>query len=166
MRGFIFWTLWNLFLAVIPVALGYVVAVVGKYAAARRNVALWCGFVAFLLLWLAFVPNTCYLITEWRHLLDRVDSRDLYQQSKQQPQLLIYICILGLFYLCYSGLGVLSFTLAIRPVERLLRQRRFPFLKVAPVLFSMLSLAVYLGLIVRLNSWDLWQRPGKMTQRA
>ncbi len=162
MRGFILWTLWNLFLAAIPVALGYAAAAVGRQARARRSAVMWCGFGVLGFLWLAFLPNTCYLITEWRHLLEFVDERDLYQQAERNPRLLFFISVLALFYVCYSGFGVLTLTLAIRPIERLLRQWRFSFPCLAPMLFLLLSLGVYLGLIVRLNSWDLWQRPAKV----
>lgn len=159
MRGFVLWTLWNLFLAVVPVALGYAAARLGKLAGVRRNGWVWGGFVLLLVLWLAFVPNTCYLLTEWRHFLDRVDSRNLYLQAEQDRRMLVTIGVLALFYGLYSGFGALTLTLSIRPLEQLLRRWRLPFPVIAPVLFSLLSLGVYLGLIVRLNSWDLWTRP-------
>lgn len=111
------------------------------------------------MLWLAFVPNTCYLLTEWRHFLSQVDSRNLYQRSQTEPRLLLRISLLALFYLGFSSFGAISLTLAIRPIEWLLRQWRIPFYIVAWPLFTLLALGVYLGLIVRLNSWDLWTRP-------
>jgi uncharacterized membrane protein len=152
-------TAWDLFLAAIPVGLGYGAATLGRRARQQRKAMLWIGFAVLMALWLAFVPNTCYLLTEWRHFLNQVDSRNLYQRSQHQPGLLLHISLLALFYLGFSGFGAMSLALAIRPIERLLREWRIPFLVIALPLFMLLSLGVYLGLIVRLNSWDLWTRP-------
>lgn len=152
-------TAWDLFLAAIPVALGYGAAALGRRATQRRGAILWLGFGLVLALWLAFVPNTCYLLTEWRHFLNQVDSRNLYQRSQHQPGLLFNISLWALFYLGFSGFGAMALALAIRPIERLLQEWRIPFFVIAVPLFMLLSLGVYLGLIVRLNSWDLWTRP-------
>ncbi len=140
--------------------LGYAVGEIGKQAFARRNLVLWSCLAILSGLWLAFLPNTCYLITEWRHFLELVDSRNLSLRARTDRGLLFDINLWALFYLFFSGTGILLFTLAIRPVERLLRQWRVPFLLIAPFLFTLLSLGVYLGLIKRFNSWDLLARPG------
>jgi len=160
MKRFLLGTLYDIGLAFIPVLLGYAVGEVGRVVTARRSLVLWGCLALLCALWLAFMPNTCYLITEWRHFLDHVDSRNLYQRSKTDRGLLFDINLWVLFYLFFSGAGVLAFTLAIRPVERLLRQWRLPFLLLAPFLFASLSLGVYLGLIKRFNSWDLLAHPG------
>lgn len=160
LRGFLFHTLWNLGLAIIPVLLGYALGAVGRRAITGRNPLLWASVVVLGLLWLAFVPNTCYLLTEWRHLLDLVERNHLYTRGKSDPQYLFSIGLFAFFYFCYSGFGVLALTLSIRPVERMLRAWRLPFLLLAPFLFLLLSVGVYLGLILRYNSWDLWTRPG------
>lgn len=159
MRAFAVGTLWNLWLAVIPILLGYMLSAVGRQAAIRRAPAWWGGTVLLGFLWLAFVPNTCYLITEWRHLLDAVDRNHLYTRGETDPQYLFAIGLFAFFYFCYSGFGVLALTLSVRPVEYLLRCWRCPFPLIALALFQLLSLGVYLGLILRYNSWDLWQRP-------
>lgn len=159
MRAFAVGTLWNLWLAVIPVMLGYMFSAVGRQAARRRASAWWGGTVLLGFLWLAFVPNTCYLITEWRHLLDAVDRNHLYTRGESDPQYLFDIGLIAFFYFCYSGFGVLALTLSVRPIEYLLRCWRLSFPIIAPLLFQLLSLGVYLGLILRYNSWNLWRRP-------
>jgi uncharacterized membrane protein len=152
-------TTWDLFLAAIPVALANGAATQGRRAIGQRKPLMWIAFAVLLALWLAFVPNTCYLLTEWRHFLNLVDSRNLYQRSQHQPGLLLQISLWALFYLGFSGFGAMALALAIRPIEKLLREWRIPFVLIAVPLFMLLSLGVYLGLIVRLNSWDLWTRP-------
>jgi uncharacterized membrane protein len=148
---------WNLMLAVIPVALGGIFWVLvhrpyGKAQALR-------GILAAVVIgaWLAFVPNTCYLLTEWRHFLDVIVDSNLWRRAGGEPKLLI--SAQALFYFFYSGAGLLCFVLAIRPVERALRLWKVPFPLVAVPLFILISLGVYLGLVLRLNSWDIVSRP-------
>jgi uncharacterized membrane protein len=160
MHHIIRWVAWNLFLAVIPVALGYVCAWgMGK----PRRLPPLLG-LPLLVVWLAFLPNTCYLLTEWRHLLFDERWAGLLGSGAEDRSAMLQTAKVALFFLVYSGAGVLTFTLAVRPVEGLLRARRLRFFVFAPVIFFLTSLGVYLGLIVRLNSWDLWHRPGYVWQ--
>lgn len=157
---------WNLFLAAIPVVLGYALAwgLGGK----RRKRALPAWVAAPLgLVWLAFLPNTCYLLSEWRHLL--IDDRWMGVVSAAQtndPSAMYSLARGSLFFLAYSGLGVMMFVLAVRPIERWLRTVGVSMIAVAPFLFWLTSLGVYMGLIVRLNSWDLWNRPSHVVDVA
>ena len=158
MKAFFFNTLWDAFLALVPIVLGYGAASVGRMA---REGRVWLKFVlgALLTAWLAFLPNAAYVMTQWRHFLERVDANNVTIQSQNDPQMLVYISTRALFYGCYCAFGMLALTLAIRPVERMLRTWNVPFYRVAPVLFLLLSLGVYLGLIERWNSWDVLLRP-------
>lgn len=149
--------LWNLGLALIPVALGYALA-------ALLRLGLRPGGIFLLALplgvaWLGFLPNTCYLLTEWRHLL--FDSRwePLLDAAHRSPVAMYHTAKWALFFLAYSGLGVFLFVLGVRPMEHWLRSKgQRPYLY-APVFFFLVSLGVYLGLIKRLNTWDLLRRP-------
>lgn len=167
MQGNVAWTMWNMILAALPVVFGYALAHLGRQLLQRRQSAqgcktlgAWCGVFALFSLWLAFLPNSCYLLTQWRHFLNTVDRQNLWVQTTTDKAMMFPICALATFYLIYSGFGVLSLTFAIRPVEQALRRLRIPFFALAPALFLALSLGVYLGLILRFNSWDLWVRPG------
>jgi uncharacterized membrane protein len=149
--------IWNLFLAVIPVVLGYGLAWSLGGRGKRRLPKLVCGLLA--LVWLAFLPNTCYLLTEWRHLLFDPRWEGLLDRAHEDRLAMLITAKWALFFLAYSGTGLLLFTLAIRPVERGVRSTGRNPIVYAPFLFFLVSLGVYLGLIVRLNSWDLWNRP-------
>lgn len=111
------------------------------------------------LFWLAFLPNTCYLLTEWRHFLGKVLHSDIYRQADTNHAALFRLNVAAMYYIMYSGLGVLCFTLAIRPVERAFRLLGLKFPLFAPFLFLFISIGVYLGLILRLNSWYVITRP-------
>src|ERR1041385_5101696 len=145
------WIFWNLFLALVPVGLVYLwTYCIRRYSIKRRGVH-WIAFTPLILLWIAFLPNTCYLLTEWRHFLFDdyfVGVRDAVESNRGQ---MLRVAQQGLFFLCYSGFGVLCLVFAIRPSEQLLTKLRVQKpIWMAP-LFLLMSFGVYLGLIVRLN---------------
>lgn len=151
--------LWNLFLAGIPVALAYLLEAGVRRFTLGRGRAPWIVWLPLAAVWLAFLPNTCYLLTEWRHLLFDGPMPDLIARADTDRRIMLDIAEMGVFYLIYSGLGVLSFALSIRPVQRVMREARISLLVPGIIFFLLTSLGVYLGLIVRLNSWDIVQRP-------
>lgn len=148
---------YNLLLAVVPVVLAYTVAWLASERSLHPLVRIGLG-VPLGLVWLAFLPNTCYLLTEWRHLLFDPRWKDLLDEGRIDRIAMLKTAKWALFFLIYSGLGVLLFTLSIRPMERVWRgPRRHPAL-IAPFLFFLMALGVYLGLIERYNSWDMFRR--------
>lgn len=149
-------------LALIPVCLAYMIL----WIARRRNMSpLRKGIVALLgIVWLLFLPNTCYLLTEWRHYLEMIDRHDLYLRSQDNSVLFMHLTAWGMFYLLYSGFGMITFALAIRPVERVAAQRGASIWFWAAPLFVALSSGVYLGLVLRFNSWDTMSRPDQIWQ--
>lgn len=154
------WILWNLFLAAIPVGTAYLLAWCADTWTLRRKLVPWIAWLPLALVWLAFLPNTCYLLTEWRHFLfdnHFVAVRDAVENDRT---LMLHVARQGLFFVAYSGFGVLCFTLSIRPIERLLRKAGVILLPLTLGFFFLTSLGVYMGLIVRLNSWDILTRPG------
>jgi uncharacterized membrane protein len=156
---------WNLMLAAVPVvqayALGWLLGAPRKHRLLTRVIA-----VPLTLAWLVFLPNTCYLLTEWRHLLFDPQWEDLLNRTHMDHAAMLRTAEWALLFLGYSGTGVLLFTLSIRPVERWLRSVQTPFYWVAPPLFFVTSLGVYLGLIERLNSWNVVNRPQQVWQEA
>src|SRR6185312_1670563 len=114
---------WNLLLAAIPVVLGWLLYAAMLRYQQRRGAAMGvCAGVLFLL-WLLFVPNSCYLATEWRHFLAHVANGGLGRDAKFDLELVTQIVL----YCLYSGVGVGLFVAAIRPVERAFRCARIPF---------------------------------------
>jgi uncharacterized membrane protein len=158
------WTLWNLSLAFAPVVMGWAVAAL--LARTKRSRLLWLVLLPVAIVWLAFLPNTCYLLTEWRHFLYDPQFQSLHDRADVFRPAMIKVAEWGLFYIAYSGFGMVCFTAAIRPVARqAARSKLMPNLWAAPFFF-LVSLGVYMGLIVRLNSWDIIKRPGHVWEVA
>lgn len=155
----ILWVCWNIFLALIPVVLGYLINKIVSSTSPPRRLKVAIPIALLFLVWLAFLPNTCYLLTEWRHFLGKVLHSDIYRQAETNHSALFRLNVAALYYILYSGLGVFCFTLAIRPIERTFRILGWKFPYFAPFLFLFISIGVYLGLILRLNSWYVITRP-------
>lgn len=148
--------IWNIFLALVPVALGFFIA---RGLRAQKRAAKpisWPLWVPLLLVWLAFLPNTCYLLTEWRHYLEALGPGNVYSEAHASRAVLIDFLLMTSFYLLYTGSGLLTFFLAVWPLDRLARHRIGHWVWLLQALiFVLCALGVYLGLIPRFNSWDL-----------
>ena len=156
------WILWNLFLAVIPVALGYTIATLGRQATRPRRPGLWLIIAPLFALWLIFLPNSCYLFTELRHLFADIQRLRLWSRASNDPDAAMGLALRVGVALLYSAAGALTFALSIRPVKNWLQSLGVPTDWAALVFFILVSLGVYLGLVVRYNSWDLFTRPAQV----
>ena len=133
--------LWNLALAVIPLALAWLLV-----AQLRRRS--WLDWRSILLsfLWLSFLPNSFYLITDFVHL-----------RPNYEADLVFDIVLLSSFLLAGLALGFLSVYLVHREIIKRLRPNLA--IGVVAVIFFISSFAVYLGRFNRFNSWDILLRP-------
>lgn len=134
------WMAWNLMLAWVPVALAAVLARGG----ARRGG--WPVLAPVAILWILFLPNAPYLVTDLIHLVGRRDGLPLLDAA-----------VLSTF----AVTGILLFVLAVRTVAALTR-RAFGegaarTLAIACVGLS--AVGIYLGRVLRWNSWDLLTDP-------
>lgn len=162
--GTLLWVLWNLFLAVIPVALGYAARGVGRRLLAGRKAWLWPPLIVLLALWLLFTPNSCYLFTEPRHLLSAVEREALLTRAADDPRAAAWLVLRTTLALLYSAAGALTFALSIRPVQALARMAGIATRLWAAPFFLLMSLGVYLGLVVRFNSWEAFTKPVEVVQ--
>ncbi len=134
----IFYTflLWNIFLAWIPLLFL-------NYALKQTNkVALYY----FLILWLLFLPNSPYIITDLLHLKNYGNS-------------IIWFDTLLIFTFALTGLilGLVSMKEAHQLLKRLFKVR------ITWVIILVLNLlagfGIYLGRYCRINTWDLFTKP-------
>lgn len=131
---------WNLFLAIIPVICATLFRALHQSHAARA--AHWL----FLPVWLAFLPNAPYLVTDLIHL-----------RALPPVPLWYDVIMLGSF----AATGLLLTYASLADVEAVLRERFGTFSALA---FSVCTLAVcgfgiYLGRFMRWNTWDIVSSP-------
>jgi len=145
----------NLSLAAIPVAAAFIAAGGIKRDRSGRNGIRWIVWMPVLLIWLAFLPNTCYLLTEWRHYLQGLTEHPEFLPGHEDRSGVLAFLTVTAFYVFYSGFGMLTFFLAVWPLDRLVN-RRLRGLRWAwqAGLFTACAFGVYLGLVDRFNSWD------------
>ena len=73
--------IWNLFLAVLPVVLAFVIARGARRDRQATGHVRWGLWAPLAFVWLLFLPNSCYLLTEWRHYLDTLTQSPLFAQA-------------------------------------------------------------------------------------
>ena len=134
--------IWNLFLAWIPFILSYF-----THALLRKRTWLYIFFPLTAFLWLIFYPNAPYMLT---------DLQDLARSPGGAP---LWYDVIIVVWCSWTGmlLGVISLylmqDLVIRRFGRVLGWI-FVF-----VIAGLSSFGIYIGRFVRLNSWDILQKP-------
>lgn len=148
--------LWNIFLALVPVLLSFVIVRGIRRQWRAHGQVTWGVWIPLLLVWLAFLPNTCYLLTEWRHYLQTVTQTQVFFQAQQNRDATFDFFLVTGFYVFYTGIGLLTLFLAVWPLDRLARRRLGLWIWPAQLLvFAVCALGVYLGLVCRFNTWNL-----------
>ena len=135
---------WNLFLAWLPYRISS-----GLTQTNNRAVR-----VAGLVVWLLFIPNSFYILTDLYHLADG-------HRNSRVPEWYDLILILS-----FAWNGLLLGVLSTRQVEKLLApdasfMGRWVFLY--PIMW-LNALGVYIGRDLRYNSWDIVANPVALTR--
>jgi uncharacterized membrane protein len=132
--------LWNLFLAFIPYAIAQWLYTHSWVANSKWKLTL------VLLLWLSFVPNTFYIITDLFHL-DKFDSA-----PKWFDLLLIF---------SFAWNGILLGIVSVRKTESVLEVvmgNKFSLFIIVIVMW-LNAFGIYIGRYLRYNSWDIIVQP-------
>lgn len=139
------WFGWNLFLALVP----YLIT----RAAIRRPQWIESNgrFVVLFTVWLLFIPNSFYIITDLFHL----------QMRSEVP---LWFDLALIFSFAWNGilLGVLS----IRQMEKMMTAK-WPAITEWQFVYPMMLLnafGVYIGRYMRYNSWDVIADPFQLTK--
>lgn len=153
--------LWNLFLAVLPIPLGWALA---RRIAAAPAGKRWPGprSGSLLAAWLLLLPNAPYLLTDARHFLFDAPWRDLIARAPHDAAALRATGAWAVAFLAYGALGLAAFSAAVRPVQLALRLHRPGLRRLRIPFFLVIALGVWLGLVPRLNSWDALLRPHRV----
>lgn len=133
--------IWNLFLAWLPVlfALGFRINLTKYRLASWQNLGL-------LALWLGFLPNSFYLISDLIHL-----------QSSGEASVLYDIAMMMSFIINGLILGYISvYIVHIQLLKKLRAEAMLAFLG---IVFLACGFAIYLGRYLRWNTWDIVINP-------
>jgi uncharacterized membrane protein len=132
---------WNLILAWIP----YLLSLWADYLQ-RHYPRYWWGLFVPGVLWLTFLPNASYIVTDFWHLTERPPVPIWYD-----------IGLLAVFSLSGLFLAVLS----LQVMQRLVRYYAGSTVSwlFVMVVTGLSGLGVYLGRFLRWNSWDLLLHP-------
>jgi uncharacterized membrane protein len=133
---------WNLFLAYVP----YFISTMFTQHGQEINKGL---KAVVLIIWLLFIPNSFYILTDLFHLADN-------HRDPRVPEWFDLVLILS-----FAWNGLVLGILSIRQVEKLLAPQasslgRWVFL--CPVM-ALNSFGVYIGRYLRYNSWDVVTSP-------
>ena len=136
-----YWFLvWNLFLAWLPVIFAWLL-----YRRTPKGLYWsWPNFGWFAL-WLLFLPNAFYLISDFVHL-----------RRTGEVSLMFDVVLIGTYALAGLALGYTSlFMMHVRAIQRF--GKRAHLLVAVALLLS--GFAIYLGRYLRWNSWDIVTNP-------
>lgn len=136
---------WNLFLAWVPLALAVVVQRLRATGTGRLGTRV--AFAAGAGAWLLFFPNAPYIVTDLIHL----------HHDRGERALLADGAVIGAFALTGLLLAVASLQRMHRPVvDRFGAGAGWAMVGAVSLLTGV---GVYLGRVLRWNSWDLLSRP-------
>lgn len=134
---------WNLFLAFIPYALS---KRMGRSHKTNRS-----QFLFQMVLWVLFVPNSFYILTDLFHL-----------DMNQDVPLWYDLAML----LAFAWTGLLLGIVSVRHIEKLFEKqfnKKADLLFIAPVML-LNAFGIYLGRYLRFNSWDLFTNPFQLSR--
>jgi uncharacterized membrane protein len=131
----------NLILAWLGLVFGWLLA---KRAAANT----WLSWrsIGLSVLWLIFLPNTWYVLTDFLHVKPTGEVSEIYD-----------IVLVGTLVIIGFTLGFTSLYLVHRQIRRRMSGYKSDLIVTGVILLS--SFAIYLGRNLRWNSWDVIANP-------
>ncbi|WP_179020480.1 DUF1361 domain-containing protein [Winogradskyella forsetii] len=135
---FFLFLIWNVFLAIIPYTITIYLST--KPNLSKLKLTLWS------LVWLAFLPNAPYIVTDLIHIRIGSDS-------------LLWLDILVILSFALSGL--LLFYMSILDMQKLVKSKfeKLPIETISVSILFLCGFGVYLGRFLRYNSWEIISQP-------
>jgi uncharacterized membrane protein len=139
------WMSWNLLLALVPLLLAILLFRPGR----RRTPLWWTGALLFV----GFLPNAPYVLTDAIHLI-----REVQRIGRPSALLAAVLSLYGVFFIA----GFACYVAALVRLSRYLHAEGRAFLAVPAeaTLQTLAAVGVFLGRFDRLNSWDVLAHPG------
>lgn len=141
-----YWMAINIFLAAIAVIFGWL-----AYDVRQKFLK-----ALFIVIWLFFLPNTLYILTDLIHL------PRLWPEVEGAGKL-----VLIFQFLILEVTGLVSFTMAIKPFEKMLlisrlAKNKWLITTLIVGLNFLVGFGIVLGRVPRLNSWEVLTDTGKV----
>lgn len=147
---------WNLFLAIIPCVLSFILFAMRSPKRLPLNPIWWFGLVIFIL----FLPNAPYIITDIIHFVDDARATDVSDNGVIFVLIPQYIVFILLGFQCY----VVSVLKLIKYLSWLKLIKNTTWLEVS--INFICAIGVYWGRFNRLNSWDVFTNPKNVIRDA
>lgn len=154
----LFTVVWNLFLTAIPLFVFLYLKKLWRAGRLRNSGQKVFGLILFFV-WLIFLPNAAYIMTDARHLLNYCPAGSLDNVCPENAWMIM-------FFFAYSACGWVSFYYLLKLMVGLFEEI-FNRLAAGCLLFfsiPLVSLGVLLGLLNRFNSWDIFFYPSNLLQ--
>jgi len=138
--GYHLFLVWNLFLAFIPhLFISYLKAHIAIQKSKVKTFSL-------LFLWLLFLPNSFYILTDLIHLTQ--SSNNLFWFD---------LVVISSYALIGFALGIIS----LIEFENIIKTYASPLIThlIMPLICFLCGIGIYLGRILRYNSWDIINNP-------
>lgn len=135
-HGYLFW---NLILAWIPLGIALLIDHYTKNAWTPQNIAL--GIV-----WLLFLPNTFYMLTDYVHVTEVARADPVFDS-------VMFSVVISIGF----ALGIISLLIVHKTLLHIVNDTRAKLIIGAVIAAS--SFAIYLGRELRFNSWDVVTNP-------
>ncbi len=139
--------IWNLFLAVIPFGLSYYLF----RPWVSRNLFWWLVLLVFI----AFLPNAPYILTDSIHIIEL---------SQKDYPLWSIILILIPQYILFIIAGFQAYVISLTRLNNYLKNTVFQkyLILINGMVHGLCVIGVYIGRFERFNSWDLINKPGEV----
>jgi len=147
---------WDIFLAVVPCLTAY-------YLALSVKIRKWndfkigekVSFVLIFLFWLFMFPNTAYLFTMVRHLVNYCLYYDLNRVCSEGTTWMVIL------FFTYASIGIPTFYYALNKMSGVFKKLLNPMsAALLPIIvIPLTAIGVMFGLFERFNSWDILTNP-------
>lgn len=129
------WMSFNVFLALIPVGTAIVIV---------KTKRVWTKLLLGII-WLIFLPNTIYLLTDLFHLFDDWRKTPLIISTLTIP-----------LYILLIILGILTFVFSMYPIDYILRKKKNKKIRIGIILAVnfLVGIGLTMGRVERINSWE------------
>ena len=134
------WMLWNLLLAYTSIYLGRL-----AYQSKKLPEKIAAG-----ILWLLFVPNTIYILTDLFHITYQRDFLSGFEEVLLFAQ-----------YVLFIPFGILTFVYSLSYFDKAMKKLKVGRVAALVIVNLLIGVGVMLGRIQRINSWDVFFAPIK-----